>query len=376
MKYILFFIVLLSSLNMNGQYFKAKKITINEHYQAKVYLPDNYKESRLKYPVVYVFDGQMLFDILVATCRYNWDIYPPFIVVGIEQDKREQELINQGENNLNGNEFFYDILSSELFSKMGKKYRINSIRVGIGHSHGGSFVLNAALDKTFFNAVISISPTLWVNKGSFLKNYPLSASAWKGIKKFYCGYGEHDFPIIQKDVDVLFQSKDSNILYQKDVFKNEDHNSAIFMGMRKGIEFIFQDFYLNEETWEQMEELRDDSLFYSHFSRLSSFWGEEIIPMEEDYNSLGYYYIENEEWEKAEKIFKKALYYYPFSANLYDSLGELFENRHELKEAKRHYLKALRLARKDKEMKAMIPLYEEHVKKIKIKLIEQQQIDS
>lgn len=182
MKLILFFIGLLAFLKSEGQYFKTKEIAINSSYRARVYLPDNYDKSELNYPVVYVFDGQMLFDVLVAICRYNWDIYPPFIIVGIEQYKREQELIDQGENNLNGNDFFYDILSLKLFPMIEKNYRINSIRVGVGHSHGGSFVLNAVLNRKFFNAVIAISPTLWINKGLFLKSYPLDNSSWSGIK--------------------------------------------------------------------------------------------------------------------------------------------------------------------------------------------------
>lgn len=368
MKLILFFIGLLAFLKSEGQYFKAKEIAINSFYRARVYLPDNYDKSKLNYPVVYVFDGQMLFDVLVAICRYNWDVYPPFIIVGIEQYKREQELIDQGENNLNGNDFFYNILSLKLFPMIEKNYRINSIRVGVGHSHGGSFVLNAALNRKLFNAVIAISPTLWINKGLFLKSYPLDNSSWSGIKKFYCAYGEYDFPIIQKDVDSLFQKRSTKMLHQKDIFKDEDHNSAIFMGIRKGIEFIFQDFYLNEEKWDSIEELHNDSLFYSHFRQLSSFWEEEIIPGEDDYNSLGYYYMEDEDWEKAEKILREAFDYYPFSANLYDSFGELLENQQKSKEAKRYYLKALKLAHKDKEMKLMIPIYEEHVKRIKTKL--------
>ena len=43
--------------------------------------------------------------------------------------------------------------------------------------------------------------------------------------------------------------------------------------------------------------------------------------------------MEDEDWEKAEKILKEALDYYPFSANLYDSFGELLENQQKSKES-------------------------------------------
>lgn len=365
MKFLVLIIVLLSSLTLHASNFKTKRIKIDKNHQAVVYLPEHYQETTLHYPVIYIFDGQMLFDILVSLYRYNQDIYPAAIIVGVEQNDRGRELIDTGETNPGGNEFFYNLLSEKLFPLIQDKYRTNSIRVGIGHSHGGSFVLNAALKKGFFTAVIAISPTLWINQASFLKEYPFNAPAWGKIKKFYCAYGEQDFPVIQADCNRLFKSGEGLTVCKKETIKDEDHNSVIFTGMRKGVEFIFKDFIFSEEEWEEVEESQNDTLFYSHFDHLSGFWGEKIIPGEDDYNTLGYYYSENKAWEKAEKTFKEALYYYPFSANLYDSLGELYEKQQQPEAAKHYYQKALKIARKDKELQLMLPTYQEHLERVK-----------
>ncbi|WP_418500696.1 tetratricopeptide repeat protein [Culturomica massiliensis] len=57
--------------------------------------------------------------------------------------------------------------------------------------------------------------------------------------------------------------------------------------------------------------------------------------------------------------------YYPSAANLYDSLGELYERRQQLKAARRCYRQALKIARKDKDMILMLPAYEAHLKGVK-----------
>ena len=367
-KIVLFFMVWGLGISSKGQNITLKEVGFGGNYRARIYLPANYENVRLHYLVLYVLDGQVLFDVLVAIYRYNCDIYPPAIIVGIEQIERGKELIEAGETNPEGNEFFCRFLAGKLFPLIESTYRTNAIRVGIGHSHGGTFVLNAALKNDFFNAVVTISPTLWVNQSSFLRNYPPESPAWKKIKKLYCGYGDNDFPVIRKDVDSLFRKWDDKDRVKKTVFVDEDHNSAVLTGMRKGLEFVFEGFYLTETAWENIEESQNDSLFYEHFNRLSDFWGEKILPGEEDYNYLGYFYLEKEDWERAEQVFKQALYNYPSAANLYDSLGELYERRQQLKAARRCYRQALKIARKDKDMILMLPAYEAHLKGVKNKM--------
>lgn len=182
-KIVLFFMVWGLGISSKGQNITIKEVGFGGNYRARIYLPANYENVRLHYPVLYVLDGQVLFDVLVAIYRYNCDIYPPAIIVGIEQIDRGKELIEAGETNPEGNEFFCRFLAGKLFPLIESTYRTNAIRVGIGHSHGGTFVLNAALKNDFFNAVVTISPTLWVNQSSFLRNYPPESPAWKKIKK-------------------------------------------------------------------------------------------------------------------------------------------------------------------------------------------------
>lgn len=368
MKICLFFLFLLFGTSPSclcAQEDSAAYYPLGKNHAVRVHLPADYATSKLSYPTIYVFDGQVLFDVLVAFYRYNQDEYPPAILVGIEQLDRGKEFLEKGETNPEGNSVFSMAIAEKLIPDIDRKYRTNSIRVGIGHSHGGTFVLNAALGQGIFNAVISISPTLWVNRKAFFQKYPASSSAWKNLKKFYCGYGENDFPAIQEDVDRLFTDLiPTPISKQKKVFRDEDHNSSILCGMRKGIEYIFQDFRLSEEEWETLEDSGNDSLFIRHFQQLSDFWNEKIIPGEDDFNQLGYFYSEREEIGKAEQTFQEALRYYPGSANLYDSLGELYEKKGDADNARTCYRKALEIAEKNKDYYLMIGTFTEHLQRL------------
>ena len=55
---------------------------------------------------------------------------------------------------------------------------------------------------------------------------------------------------------------------------------------------------------------------------------------------LGYTYLQKKDYENAIKIFTENVKRYPESANVYDSLGEAYENNNQLKLARKNYQKA------------------------------------
>lgn len=69
---------------------------LDKNYTVTVYLPPNYAKSELSYPVIYMFDGQNLFDSETATYHKEWQIDETldtlyaqgktegFIVVGVD----------------------------------------------------------------------------------------------------------------------------------------------------------------------------------------------------------------------------------------------------------------------------------------------------
>lgn len=334
-----------------------------------VHLPEHYEESSLKFPVIYVFDGQVLFNYICGLYDYNFDKYPPAIIVGIEQIDRGNEFIKQeDEQAINIFLEFDDFISKELTNYIDSNYRTNSIKIGIGHSHGGTFLLNNLLTKRTFTVGICISPTLWTNDYEIFEKYRMITNKLDLNFQLYLGYGEGDFNAIKKGVrkfnDILLSDSISKATSYIDEYKGEDHNSAILAGSRKGFNYIFRDHIFPEDKWDLMEESGNDSIFHTHYKELSEKFNCQIIPSEDDYNSLGYFYLELNEIDDALKIFEKSMIYYPYSSNVYDSYADALEKKGELEKAYKFCRKALKMEIETNNNSSQIQQYQGHLIRI------------
>lgn len=351
-----------STLNVQTKTFKNGR-TI------RVCLPEKYEESTLEFPVIYVFDGQILFNYVVGLYEYNSDKYPPAIIVGIEQIDRENELIKQKDDPAKEIFFqFNDFISKVLTPYIDSIYSTNSIKIGIGHSHGGTFLLNNLLTQETFTVGICISPTLWTNKYEVYEKYRTIKDKSDLSFQLYLGYGENDFDAIKSGVrdfnQILLSDSTSAISSYLDEYINEDHNSAILIGSRKGLNHVFRDYIFPEYKWDLIEESGNDSIFYKHYSKLSERFNCQITPSEDDYNSLGYYNLESNNIEEALKIFEKNMGLYPYSSNVYDSYAEALEKKGELEKAYMYCEKALKIEIETDNNKFQIQQYQAHLERI------------
>lgn len=140
--------------NVGTNHFIQSNI-LNEERLIQVYLPPNYKDSKKKYPVLYVLDGQRLFLYAVSLGQSfkQFQLTPEFIVVGIHTDypKRFQQL---GE----GSDAFIKFLSTELKPYVDTSFRTNHEDLFFGWEYGASLVFKTMLSNpTLFDAHIMAS---------------------------------------------------------------------------------------------------------------------------------------------------------------------------------------------------------------------------
>ena len=141
--------------NIVGTNHFIKSKVLNEDRQIQIYLPPNYKDSKKKYPVLYVLDGQRFFLYAVSLSQsFNqFQLTPDFIVVGINTDypKRFQDLGD-------GKERFIEFLENELTAYINLKFRTNDENLIFGWEYGASVVLNTMLSTpTLFDVHIMAS---------------------------------------------------------------------------------------------------------------------------------------------------------------------------------------------------------------------------
>jgi len=179
---------------------------LNRYRRIWIYLPENYASSKKKYPVLYMHDGQNLFDEATSFSG-EWGVDEALdtlgpkaeevIVVGIDNggDKRlneyspyDMERFGKGEGNQ-----YVDFLVKTLRPYINKNYRTKKCgrhSYTAGSSMGGliSFYALYKYPKKFGGAGV-FSPAFWVTPQLF-KNVPLRAKKVKRNIYFYAGMQE------------------------------------------------------------------------------------------------------------------------------------------------------------------------------------------
>lgn len=169
-----------------------------------LYLPENYVTSTKKFPVIYMHDGQNLFDVNTAYAG-EWQIDETLdslkaevIIVGIEHgnEKRIDELTpfkNEQYGGGNANNYL-DFIVSNLKPYIDKNYRTKTgkYNTAIGGSSLGGLVSYYAVLKypKVFGKAIVFSPAFWINP----EMYTLSENTKKLKSKLYfmCGGNESE----------------------------------------------------------------------------------------------------------------------------------------------------------------------------------------
>jgi len=165
--------------------FSTYSKAVKDSFYISVQLPeDYYKDSAIKYPTVYVLDGNFHFPMLASVLRQyeKGGLLPPMILIGIGyksfklmdslrvRDYMYPAALPSDEMNaVGGGKSFDDFLTNQLVPYVDSNYNTKkSNRSLLGHSFGGYFSLYALLNqinnnKTVFTNFASASPSLWYN---------------------------------------------------------------------------------------------------------------------------------------------------------------------------------------------------------------------
>lgn len=142
-----------------------------EERTVSVFIPEAYnsEDTTSKYNVAYLFDGQFqpYFSMVSSIMSYyeqtNEGI--PLIIVGIHSQNRWGEFVplcdEEKTKSVEGADKLSLFLKQEVAPLIESNYRTTKFKIGIGHSLGGTFVINEIIkDNSLFNAVIAVSPNL------------------------------------------------------------------------------------------------------------------------------------------------------------------------------------------------------------------------
>lgn len=245
----------------NSNTFSFYSSSVEDSFKIYVSEPDNYSESGLNYPVLYVLDGDISFGMAASISRYLevGNNIPQFIIVGIGYGTIEKDEGNHrrrdysptkiaNDVNTGGADNFLKFLGSELIPFIDSNYKTEKENCTIyGYSLAGLFCFYNLFKQPdlFDNYIIGSAYLNWDNqvifeieKQSAIKTTDINANVFISV-----GEDEDDetyFKPIDKLVTVLQDRNYKSLNLNTLVINSSDHLSSPPAAITQGLLTVFK----------------------------------------------------------------------------------------------------------------------------------------
>lgn len=347
-------------INM-GEKVLIHSVILNEDREIWIYVPASFtKESRNRYPVIYLLDGPSFFHATTGMVQYLSSIgkIPEMMVVGISNTNRVRDLTpthsiqwSDGEEDSavlggsGGGEQFIAFIEQELILYVDSVYATSPYRMLVGHSLGGLTVLNALINHaSLFTSYVALDPSIWWDKQHLVKS--ATTAQWRNdySKKslYYATANKMNQAIDTLSFIQLLQRNSQAKLQWKSKFYTEDnHVSVPLIGTYDALRFLFDGYELDKD-------LSDPSItleyINNHYQKQSALLHYQVLPSEAIVNALGYIFLQRKNYDGAFQFFRFNLENYPTSPNALDSMGDYYLEKKDSGKAMEYFRKALKLA--------------------------------
>jgi len=352
---------------------------LNEDRIVWVRTPRGYEQGKSPFPVLYLTDGPGHINEIGSTIDFLVDNQrmPPLIVVGIANTDRTRDLTpshsdakdeaGKEQNPTSGGaDHFLDFIQTELMPEIEKRFRTTHYRIFSGHSLGGLLAVHILSTRPdMFNAYIAVSPSLWWNDQRTLHQAEDFFAAHAELNKtLFFSLGNENggmkdgFDGLKKS---LTAKAPKDFRWDSALYDDEDHGSTVLRAHYAGLRTIFYDWQMPRDP-SNGAPVGGIAGMEKHYHELSARYGYEIPLPENGVNGLGYQLLGNKKFDEAIAVFQRNVALYPASANVYDSLGEGYENVGKFEIATQDVQKAIEIGTKNGDPN--LDAYKDHLKRL------------
>lgn len=309
-----------------GKYDSLQSVILNEKRRILVHVPDGARDGNVRYPVLYLLDGESHFTKTVGIIDHlsntaGNELCPQMIVVAIFSNNRERDFIPVKSTAKENADKFPLFLEKELIPFIDGHYPTAPYRVFVGHSLGGLRVINTLIyQPRLFNSYIALDPSLghvrnWINDANkdFAKiNYTnkslyvaMGLTMPKGI----------DTAVIFTDTSGAARHMRSIMLFARNAethsngldlkwkyYPGETHQSVVFKGTYDGLIADFS-WFKNEKLFDifrpDVNAEASVKIITEYYEYLSSEMGYKQLPPEQGTSELIDYLIFKKWHDKA-----------------------------------------------------------------------------
>ncbi|MGM0526055.1 MAG: alpha/beta hydrolase [Pseudomonadota bacterium] len=348
-----FLLVLFTVFNTHAaETLRLESKLISETITARVALPESYQHSdSFQYPVLLVMDGSTQFEHIAGNVNFlsTFSIVPEMVVVGVSAKNRLKRFTHtkmEGYADRSGGaEQYTQFLQDELIPALQKKYRVSPYTVVTGHSLSGLYTSYLATHHSdFINASISVSPSLWWDDFTLIKDIKSAKQeSEKPPVRWFVSMANEPNEMAESYKRLLnaLEAKPESIFnWESKQFPNETHDSTPLIGNVEGLKSVFRGFNAvpNIES-KSLEQLQG---FYTNYDKTVGY----NFPMSvHQYNVYGLKaaYEGKVDWGQA--ILEKGVEIFDQSEILWDSLATVYSMNDNGESALKASNKALHFAR-------------------------------
>lgn len=266
-----------SSINEVGINHTIESSVLEEERTIQVHLPDDYKNSNINYPVVYLLDGQrfFLYGVSLYQSFHEFDLTPDFIVVGITNDQsKRMRTFSAGEDD------FLDYLQKEVIPLIDSTYRTSEKKLLFGWAYAGGFGINSMINSPgLFDGFILSSPYPSGNKVERLDNF---LSSNKDLDTFfYFTSDKEDYGVIEgtEILKTFLENKPSNLRWIFKELHGEEHRSTPYTTLYHGLQKYFDNYQvLYYKNLEEFENVGGLQYFNEYYKVRHEKYGKELEP--------------------------------------------------------------------------------------------------
>ncbi|MBD3905843.1 alpha/beta hydrolase-fold protein [Chryseobacterium sp. Ch-15] len=238
-----------------GEIRTIKSKILNEDRILNIYLPQNFDKTK-SYPIIYLLDGSMNEDFIHVTglVQFFNQMYsmPETIVVGIANIDRKKDFtfhtdlkdLQKDYPTTGHSDKFISFLEKELKPYVESQFKTTD-KYLFGQSLGGLLATEILLKKPeMFNNYFIISPSLWWDDQSLLKQAPQLLAKIKDTKKFvYVSVGKGEHPVMVKDAQDLFdtlkKANKKNWTVEYKMMDLDNHATILHRSLYEGLVKLF-----------------------------------------------------------------------------------------------------------------------------------------
>lgn len=355
MKKVYLLILLISFSSFAQKTFdNIKSEKLGEERRITIGLPASYEANKdKKYPVLYLLDGDYLFDPFSGAVSYGnyWDDIPEMIIIGIHQNKDGERFDDTTIDQNTGLPFekganFFEFIGAELIPYIEKKYRTSPFRIIAGHDLTAGFANFYLYKETpIFNAYICLSPEL---ASKMEVRIPEKFAKVKEPIFFYLSAADGDIKKIKEPIDKLNSNiKIANnplVNYKYEVFKGTTHYTEVLHSIPSALYQIFEVYRpINSAEYnDKIAVLQSGYAEYleNKYNAMSQVLGVQIPVRISDFKVIENIILRNNAYSELSKMAEIGNVNYPKAMLGEYELGLMYEKQGDPKHASKKYQNA------------------------------------